>query len=98
MSHFFRAQEPTIESLSTMGLDISAVGNHEFDRGPDELLRMRNGGCRPSGCVGPQPFRGAAFPTLSTWHANGLSERCSQRGMTAMSRNSYALCKCSPTP
>jgi hypothetical protein len=50
--------EPTIESLSTMGLEVSAVGNHEFDRGPHELLRMQNGGCRPSGCVGPQSFRG----------------------------------------
>jgi 5'-nucleotidase len=57
--------EPTIESLSTMGLEISAVGNHEFDKGPDELLRMQNGGCRPSGCVGPQPFRGAAFRYLA---------------------------------
>src|ERR1700755_3445855 len=37
--------EPTIESLSQMGLAISAVGNHEFDEGKDELLRMQNGGC-----------------------------------------------------
>ena len=31
--------EPTIELLSMMGLAISAVGNHEFDEGKDELLR-----------------------------------------------------------
>src|SRR3984957_9201292 len=46
--------EPTIESMSMMGLAISAVGNHEFDEGKDELLRMQNGGCHPvHGCQGP---------------------------------------------
>jgi 5'-nucleotidase len=39
--------EPTIEALSMMGLEISSVGNHEFDEGKDELLRMQNGGCHP---------------------------------------------------
>src|SRR5690349_7061623 len=37
--------EPTIEAMSMMGLSLSAVGNHEFDEGKDELLRMQNGGC-----------------------------------------------------
>lgn len=37
--------EPSVESLNAMGLDISGVGNHEFDDGVDELLRMQNGGC-----------------------------------------------------
>ena len=40
--------EPTIESLSLMGLEIASVGNHEFDEGKDELLRMQNGGCHRS--------------------------------------------------
>src|SRR6266568_7569454 len=35
--------EPSIESLSMMGLALSSVGNHEFDEGKDELLRMQNG-------------------------------------------------------
>jgi len=30
--------EPTIESLSMMGLEVASVGNHEFDEGKDELL------------------------------------------------------------
>lgn len=33
--------EPTIEALSQMGLVASAVGNHEFDRGAAELLRLQ---------------------------------------------------------
>ena len=58
--------EPTIESMSQMGLALSAVGNHEFDEGKDELLRMQNGGCHPTdGCRGPQPFTGAKFHYLA---------------------------------
>jgi 5'-nucleotidase len=58
--------EPTIESMSQMGLALSAVGNHEFDEGKDELLRMQNGGCHPTdGCRGPKPFTGAGFHYLA---------------------------------
>ena len=58
--------EPTIEALSMMGLDISSVGNHEFDEGKDELLRMQNGGCHPvDKCQGPHPFAGAKFRYLA---------------------------------
>jgi 5'-nucleotidase len=58
--------EPTIESLSMMGLEVSSVGNHEFDEGKEELLRMQNGGCHPTdGCQGPHPFLGAKFSYLA---------------------------------
>ncbi|MBB1091857.1 5'-nucleotidase C-terminal domain-containing protein [Rhodopseudomonas palustris] len=58
--------EPTIESLSLMGLALSAVGNHEFDEGKTELMRMQNGGCHPvDKCLGPQPFAGAKFQYLA---------------------------------
>ncbi|MFK4509312.1 bifunctional metallophosphatase/5'-nucleotidase [Bradyrhizobium daqingense] len=58
--------EPSIESLSMMGLAISSVGNHEFDEGKTELLRMQNGGCHPvDGCQGPHPFTGAKFKYLA---------------------------------
>lgn len=58
--------EPTIEALSMMGLDIASVGNHEFDEGKDELLRMQNGGCHPvDKCQGPHPFLGAKFHYLA---------------------------------
>src|SRR5436309_9200232 len=58
--------EPTIESLSMMGLELSAVGNHEFDEGKDELLRMQNGDCHPlDGCQGPHHFLGAKFQYLA---------------------------------
>ena len=41
--------EPTIEALNLMGLQITSVGNHEFDEGYSEILRMQNGGCLPDG-------------------------------------------------
>lgn len=37
--------EPTIDVFNLIGLDFNAVGNHEFDRGQDELLRLAKGGC-----------------------------------------------------
>ena len=58
--------EPTIESLNLMGLDVSAVGNHEFDKGSTELLRLQRGGCHPAdGCAMPLPFEGATFKYLA---------------------------------
>ncbi|MBD2809504.1 bifunctional metallophosphatase/5'-nucleotidase [Xenorhabdus sp. Vera] len=58
--------EPSIEALSLAGLDATSVGNHEFDKGKDELLRKQNGGCHPvTGCQGPKPFKGADFQYLS---------------------------------
>lgn len=58
--------EPTIESLSLMGMEVASVGNHEFDEGKIELLRMQNGGCHPTdGCQGPHPFLGAKFRYLA---------------------------------
>ncbi len=58
--------EPTIESLGMMGLDLSAVGNHEFDQGLAELLRKQQGGCHPKdGCKGPTPFTGAKYQYLA---------------------------------
>ncbi len=62
--------EPTIDVLNMMGFQLSAVGNHEFDEGVQELLRMQNGGCHPvDGCfTGPgiPPFTGAAFKYLTS--------------------------------
>lgn len=61
--------EPAVESLNAMGLDVSSVGNHEFDEGVDELLRMQRGGCHPEdGCYapwGPGGYPGADFPWLA---------------------------------
>ena len=65
--------EPSVESLNAMQLDVSSVGNHEFDEGVVELLRMQNGGCHPvEGCYFPeQPYEGANFKWLA---ANVVSE------------------------
>ena len=58
--------EPTIEALNMIGLDVSAVGNHEFDEGVDELLRIQNGGCHPTdGCQTGHTYGGADFQLLA---------------------------------
>jgi len=58
--------EPTIEAMNALDLEVSGVGNHEFDEGVEELLRMQNGGCHPvDGCQGSDPFTGAFFQYLA---------------------------------
>jgi 5'-nucleotidase len=58
--------EPTIEVMNEIGLDINGVGNHEFDEGPAELLRMQNGGSHPvDGDLDGDGFAGSDFPFLS---------------------------------
>ena len=69
--------EPAVETLNRVGVDFSSVGNHEFDKGKEELKRLQNGGCKltngapdPNSCKGlgsraPGTFDGAAFKWLS---------------------------------
>jgi 5'-nucleotidase len=65
-------EEPTIEVMNMIGLDFNAVGNHEFDEGTDELLRMQNGGSHPvDGDLDGTPFPGADFQFLA---ANVVSQ------------------------
>lgn len=80
LSALFR-DEPTIEAFNLMGLDYNGVGNHEFDEGISELLRVAYGdnsvdgytparpdGCHPSedaDCADGTPYHGADFPFLA---------------------------------
>ena len=58
--------EPTIEAMNLIGLEINGVGNHEFDEGSLELLRMQNGGAHPvDGDLDGDPFLGADFEFLA---------------------------------
>ena len=58
--------EPTIEAFNLIGLDFNAVGNHEFDEGWAELVRLQEGGCHPvDGCLDGDDFAGAEFQFLA---------------------------------
>ncbi len=66
--------EPSVETLNKIGVDFIAVGNHEFDKGKDELRRLQNGGCKipadPNSCKGfgsavAGTFDGARYKWLS---------------------------------
>jgi 5'-nucleotidase len=69
--------EPTIEAANEIGFDVGTVGNHEFDEGGDELMRLLQGG-RRRGVEALKPdvtgqlvntsspeFAGAAFPYIA---------------------------------
>ncbi len=71
VSALFR-DEPTIEAMNLLGLELNAVGNHEFDQGVVELQRMIAGGCAttPRGdletCAHPDGhYAGARFPFIA---------------------------------
>ncbi|WP_461712068.1 bifunctional metallophosphatase/5'-nucleotidase [Streptomyces sp. DSM 41013] len=65
--------EPTVEALNKLDLDVTSVGNHEFDEGAKELARLQNGGCHPTeGCYSDKEFKGADYPYLA---ANVLDEK-----------------------
>jgi len=64
--------EPAIEGMNLLGLNVTGVGNHEFDEGVDELERMQYGnqlggdGCHPvDGCQDGTPFGGSLFRYLA---------------------------------
>jgi 5'-nucleotidase len=60
--------EPTIHAMNLIGVDFNAVGNHEFDKGREELLRMQKGGCAKHTARRPcavEPFPGARFGFLA---------------------------------
>ena len=66
--------EPTIAAMNLIKVDYNAVGNHEFDKGRAELLRMQKGGCEKHTARTPcavEPFPGASFTYLA---ANTLTE------------------------
>jgi 5'-nucleotidase len=66
--------EPTIHAMNLIDIDFNAVGNHEFDRGREELLRMQKGGCEKHGSRTPcavEAFGGARFTYLA---ANTVTE------------------------
>jgi 5'-nucleotidase len=76
ISSYFH-DEPTIEVMNTMEFDVGTLGNHEFDEGGEEMLRLLRGGQRDDGKefkdgVDGQPvntsdpnFAGADFPYTS---------------------------------
>ena len=64
--------ESTVDIANRIGVDVAAPGNHEFDAGKDELLRVMGGGCRPDrpesparSCPLPEGHAGARFPHVA---------------------------------
>jgi 5'-nucleotidase len=95
--------EPTIEAMNALGLEVSAVGNHEFDEGYKELQRLQYGGCLPDGdglnnqnSCAAGTFTGAKFHMLAanvkyaaTVKANARRQDKSDRDKSATILPSY---------
>ncbi|OEJ39707.1 bifunctional metallophosphatase/5'-nucleotidase [Streptomyces agglomeratus] len=92
MSGLFH-DEPTIEALNKLDLDVSAVGNHEFDEGATELARMQNGGCHPvEGCFEKdKEFEGADFPYLAANVTNEKTGRPILKPYTVWKKNGVKI-------
>lgn len=54
--------EPTIRFLNELGFDVGTIGNHEFDEGVTEMMRLINGGAHPKTQQDYGVFAGANFP------------------------------------
>lgn len=70
VSALFR-HESTIEAANLIGVSVATTGNHEFDAGATELLRLLKGGCAEQRADDPVrtcalgPYRGARFPMVA---------------------------------
>lgn len=67
--------EPTIDVVSAMGMDMAGVGNHEFDRGAAELKRIDKGGCKPNVRCQNEIWQGSPFPYIA---ANVIDQKTGQ--------------------
>ena len=69
--------EPTIEAMNTIGLDVNGVGNHEFDEGDRRAAAHADGGCHPTATAATRTapdgrFDGATSTTSPpTWSTRG---------------------------
>ncbi len=57
--------EPTIKILNELGFDAGTVGNHEFDEGIEEMMRLIDGGSHPKTVEKYGEFEGANFPYVA---------------------------------
>jgi 5'-nucleotidase len=76
ISSYFH-DEPTIEATNLLQFDVGTLGNHEFDEGGQEMLRLINGGQRNDGLqfkedangqlvnTSDPNFSGADYPYIS---------------------------------
>ncbi|MER5852253.1 bifunctional metallophosphatase/5'-nucleotidase [Streptomyces sp. NPDC002012] len=85
--------EPTIEALNKIDLDVTTVGNHEFDEGATELARLQNGGCHPvEGCYEKdKKFEGADFPYLAANVTNEKTGRPILKPYTVWKKNGVKI-------
>lgn len=84
--------EPTIDALTQLGMQVNVVGNHEFDNGIGELLRFQKGGCDSNApdraCKYENTFPGAGYTYIAS---NVIDAKTGQRVFPA-----YKIVKVGP--
>ena len=89
--------EPTVKAMGLVGLELAAVGNHEFDKGSAELLRMQNGGCAKVSTIPSrlpcrlEPFAVRAFIISRPMSAPATAEPCFRLRRSAASGRSPSV-------
>lgn len=66
--------EPSVGAMNRMGLEFNALGNHEFDRGRLEILRMAHGGCEQYTVRKPCALEPYGKPRFTFLAANTLTQ------------------------
>ena len=85
-SHFH--DEPTVKAMNLMRFDVGAIGNHEFDEGGHELLRLVRGGRRS----GPAALKSDASGGLvNTSDPHFAGERFPSLAANSVDRNGRTL-------
>ena len=76
VSSYFH-DEPSVRAMNLMDFDVGTLGNHEFDEGGDEMVRLLHGGQRTDGLqfkrgrggrkvnTSDANFEGAGFPYIA---------------------------------
>ena len=82
--------EPTVEAMNEIGLDVTGVGNHEFDEGKDELLRLQKGGCHPTEAVTTRAGPSRARTTRSSPRTSSTRRPAGRCSSPTPSRTSRA--------
>lgn len=84
--------EPAVGVLNEIGVDLSAAGNHEFDKGQDELRRPRRGGCKQVERV-PDANRCRGFGSAAPGMFDGAKRRWLSANVVETATGRTQLCR-----
>ena len=91
VSSYFH-DEPSVRAMNLMDFDVGTLGNHEFDEGGDEMVRLLRGGQRSDGLQFKRDARGRRGEHLRP----GLRGRAASPTSPRTRSTARASCACPP--